>query len=68
MEIKLSDSQIDKLSDLLIDIAKGIFLATIIGPGISSLFSIFTMMKALSVGLLFTYLSLKLLDMKKEIL
>jgi len=66
MEVKLSNPQIDKLSDLLIDIAKGLFLATIIGPGITSLFSIITMIKALSVAFLFTYLSLKLLDIKKE--
>lgn len=57
--VELSARQLEKLSDLFMDIAKGLLLAAIAVPVIAKGATILESLKAMIAGLLFTYLSLK---------
>lgn len=63
-----SDTQLEKLSELFLDIAKGLFLASFVVPAVSSLATVINSVKTVAVAALFTYMSLKIVEFKKEVL
>ncbi len=62
----LTNSQIEKLADLFIDIAKGMFLAGLLVPAVSSAATIAESFRSILGGLFFTYLSVKILELKED--
>jgi len=56
--VKLSSGQFERLSELFIDLAKGVFLATIAVPAVVREATILESIRTLMLGLFFTYLSL----------
>lgn len=63
--MRFTSAQLEKLSDLCIDIAKGLFLAALVVPAISSLITLLVSLRILCTGLFFTYLSLKIIEIKE---
>jgi len=63
-----NDHQLEKLSELFLDIAKGLFLASFVVPAISTLATLINSVKTVVVATLFTYMSLKIVEFKKEVL
>lgn len=59
--VKLNEKQIQKLSDILSDISKGMFIAGLLAPAVSSSIGFAEIARALLGGLLFGYLSIRLL-------
>lgn len=68
MILDLNSSQILKLSDLCMDLAKGLYLASFLAPSLNSMISLFNVMRSLIAGVILTYISLKLLTIKEETL
>lgn len=62
-----STEQIDKLSNLFLDLAKGLFLSAIAIPVLSPQLTFFISLKGIITGLVFTYLSLKILESKEAL-
>ena len=61
----LTTGQLEKLSELFLDIAKGLLLASAAVPVFSSEITFLSSMKSVGVGLLFTFLSLKAIQLKE---
>lgn len=66
MIIALNHVQITKLSDLFMDLAKGLLLASFVAPSINSFVTLLSILKSAFAGLFFAYMSLLLLTKKKE--
>lgn len=62
--LQFNDKQIDKLSDLFMDLAKGLFLAGFTLQFIKEV-DILALLKYIGGGIMFTYLSLYLLNNKR---
>lgn len=63
--MKFSAAQLVILSNLFIDLAKGLFLASLAVPALSPGATLLVSFKGVIVGLLFTYLSLKAIELKE---
>ncbi|MBA3724576.1 MAG: hypothetical protein H0W89_06875 [Candidatus Levybacteria bacterium] len=59
-------AQLDKLSELFLDLAKGLFLAGIAVPVIATEISLLDSFKSMFVGLFLTYLSLRIVKLKEN--
>ena len=57
--MRLSKGQLNKLSDLFMDIAKGLLLAAVAVPTLVKEATIFESIRSTLVGLFFVYLALK---------
>jgi len=66
MILALNHIQILKLSDLCMDLAKGLLLSSIVTPLFSSIITTLVVLRSIAVGFGFIYISLKLLELKKE--
>ena len=66
MIITLNSAQILKISDLFMDLAKGLLLASFVAPSISSFVTLLSILKSAFAGLFFAYMSLLLLTKNKE--
>ena len=64
--MSLNKKQLDKLSDLFMDLAKGLFLAALAVPVLSSQATLLTTLKGVITGCVFVYLSLKTIELKEE--
>ena len=64
-EMRFTLEQYDKLSDLFIDLAKGMFLAGLAAPAISKQPEFISSLKSMILALAFTYFSLKILELKE---
>jgi len=62
--IAFSQEQLDKLAELSLDLAKGLFLGAFTAPIISP-DSLILSLKSLLAALFFVYLSLKLIELKE---
>lgn len=67
LKIKFTKSQLDKLSELCLDLSKGVFLAALAAPAISSVIDLFTSIKGLMLGLIFVYLTLMIEKIKERL-
>ncbi len=54
--MKLSGDQLEKLSNLFMDLAKGLFLASL---------AVYDSLRAVMAGIVFTFLSLKVIEFKE---
>jgi len=63
--MRFTSQQLDKLADLFLDLAKGLFLAALAVPAFSPQATLFTSLKGIIAGLIFTYLSLKAIELKE---
>ena len=63
--MEFSVGQLDLLSKLLINLAKGLFLAALAGPAISSKITILISLRSLILGVYFVCISLKLIEIKE---
>lgn len=63
----LTVSQLERLSELFIDIAKGMFLAALAIPVIAPVPVVAGSIRSTIVGLFFTLLSLKALELKEVV-
>lgn len=63
--MKLNDQQINKLSDLFMDIARGLFLAAFATPILTNV-DFLLLSKLLISGILYVYFSLKLLKQSRR--
>lgn len=61
--MELSTEQLDKLADLSLSLAKGLFLAALAAPVFSHLSAIFAF-KTGALGVAFTLVTLKLIEIK----
>lgn len=64
--MSLNKEQLEKLADLFIDLAKGLFLAALAIPSIYSQVTFLAAPKGVITGFLFVYLSLKTINLKEE--
>jgi len=62
MIITLNSAQMTKVSDLCMDLAKGLLLASFIAPSINSFITLIQVLKSTITGLLFVYISLTLIS------
>ncbi len=60
---KLNTDQLDALSDLFLDIAKGLLLGSFALPVITNI-DFFIFVKTFTMGMIFGYFSLKLIELK----
>jgi len=65
--MSLSIEQLEKLSDLFMDLAKGLFLAALAVPAITPVVTLLTSLRISITGLVFLYLSLKTIELKEVI-
>ncbi len=63
----LSAKQLERLSELFIDIAKGVFLSALAVPIIDKNATFLEALRTTIAGLLFTYLSLKATELQEAI-
>ncbi|HEX7017926.1 MAG TPA: hypothetical protein VF209_03405 [Patescibacteria group bacterium] len=62
LKLTLSETQLEKLSELLLDIAKSLFIATLAVPLFATHSEIFIAMKSLVIAICCTIFSIKLLE------
>ena len=67
MEFRFTKSQLEKLSELCIDLAKALLIGSVASPVITSLIDLFTALKFGLLGLTFVYLSLKMEELKEKL-
>jgi hypothetical protein len=63
--MRFNREQMDKLSDLFMDLAKGLFLAGLAGPAISSQINFLLSLKSIITAVMFLYFSLKAIEVKE---
>jgi len=64
--VELSKEQLEKLSDLFIDIAKGLLLASLAVPAFTSVKDILSSIKLFIIGIAFIYFSLSICQQKEK--
>lgn len=64
--MRLNSEQLDRLSELAIDLAKGLFLASIAVPAISPAATFVVTLRGIFAGCILTYFSLKIIDIKES--
>jgi len=63
--MRFNIEHLDKLADLFIDLAKGLFLAGLVAPAISSDITYLISLKSVCVGIIFLYFSLRIISYKE---
>lgn len=63
--MQLTATQLDKLSNLLLELAKAMFIAGLAAPAISSSVTIYQSLGSLAEGMIFTFLGLVITKRKE---
>ncbi|TSC86721.1 MAG: hypothetical protein G01um10147_802 [Microgenomates group bacterium Gr01-1014_7] len=67
MDFHFTNNQLNRLSDFCADMAKGLVLASVAAPAISSFVNLISFLMGILVGLTFLYLSLKIESVKENL-
>ena len=63
--MEFRNEQLEKLSNLCMDLAKGLFLTALAIPAFSPNATMMISIKSTAAGIIFTYFSLKIIELKE---